>query len=396
MHVKDWCHVACIFCRTLRPSGRTADDSPAGSAAVPADEASVHDAVAEAVRIVRESGLPNHTDSMFTTIEGEWDEVFDVVKRATEAVGRYGSRVSLVIKADIRPGLHGRTHRKAGPAGTGPRRLASCTPGRGQDSGPSGAYRRDGPAGRLRGMFEHQPTARWIAVEDFLSEAVVRPDSSLKRAVTTALEAGMPPIEVAPNAGKLLKLLVQLSGARRVLEIGTLAGFSTIWMAQGLPDGGRLLTCEYLPKHAEVARANVDSAGLGHLVEIRVGAALDTLQALADEGAEPFDFVFIDADKENNPHYLDWAIRLGRPGTAIVMDNVVWEGAVLEPVHGPGQRPGHHQCPENAGRGPAAGRHRHPDRGLQRLGRLRPRRGCCSRGGCRAGQESAHRDMRKC
>ncbi|HEX9229122.1 MAG TPA: O-methyltransferase [Arthrobacter sp.] len=189
-------------------------------------------------------------------------------------------------------------------------------------------------------MFEHQPTDRWIAVEDFLSETVVRPDNSLQRAVTTALEAGMPPIEVAPNAGKLLKLLVQLSGARRVLEIGTLAGFSTIWMAQGLPDDGRLLTCEYLPMHADVARANVDSAGLGHLVEIRVGAALDTLQALADEGAEPFDFVFIDADKENNPHYLDWAIRLGRPGTAVVVDNVVWEGAVLDPsmdaVNAPG------------------------------------------------------------
>ena len=102
--------------------------------------------------------------------------------------------------------------------------------------------------------------ARWIAVEDFLSEHVVRPDGSLKRAVSSALEAGLPPIEVAPTAGKLLKLLVQLSGARRVLEIGTLAGFSTIWMAQGLPDGGRLLTCEYLPKHARVARANVDAA----------------------------------------------------------------------------------------------------------------------------------------
>ncbi|MDR7081780.1 putative O-methyltransferase YrrM [Arthrobacter ginsengisoli] len=189
-------------------------------------------------------------------------------------------------------------------------------------------------------MFEHQPTARWIAVEDFLSEAVVRPDSTLNHAVATALEAGMPPIEVAPTAGKLLKLLVQLSGARRVLEIGTLAGFSTIWMAQGLPDGGRLVTCEYLPKHAEVARANLAFAGLGHLVEVRVGAALDTLQALADEGAEPFDFVFIDADKENNPHYLDWAIRLGRPGTAVVVDNMVWEGAVLDPsldtVNAPG------------------------------------------------------------
>jgi predicted O-methyltransferase YrrM len=189
-------------------------------------------------------------------------------------------------------------------------------------------------------MIEHQPTAGWIAVEHFLSDVVVHPDSALQHAVATALEAGMPPIEVTPNAGKLLKLLVQLSGARRVLEIGTLAGFSTIWMAQGLPDGGRLVTCEYLPKHAEVARANVEAAGLGSKVEIRIGAALDTLPALEAEGTDPFDFVFIDADKENNPHYLDWAIRLGRPGTTVVMDNVVWEGAVLDPsldtVNAPG------------------------------------------------------------
>ncbi|MCU1520895.1 MAG: O-methyltransferase [Arthrobacter sp.] len=189
-------------------------------------------------------------------------------------------------------------------------------------------------------MIEHQPLPRWTAVEDFLTELVVRPDSSLKRAVTSALEAGMPPIEVAPNAGKLLKLLVQLSGSRRVLEIGTLAGFSTLWMAQGLPAGGKLVTCEYLSKHAEVARANLDEAGLGSKVEVRVGAALDTLQALQDEGAEPFDFVFIDADKENDAHYLDWAIRLGRPGTTVVMDNVVWEGALMDPDLDPVNAPG--------------------------------------------------------
>jgi predicted O-methyltransferase YrrM len=189
-------------------------------------------------------------------------------------------------------------------------------------------------------MIEHQTTPRWTAVEDFLTERVVRPDNSLSSAVTSALEAGMPPIEVAPNAGKLLKLLVQLSGARRVLEIGTLAGFSTIWMAQGLLDGGRLVTCEYLPRHAEVARTNVDEAGLAAKVEIRVGAALDTLQALQNEGAEPFDFVFIDADKENDANYLDWAIRLGRPGTTVVMDNVVWEGALLDPELDPVNAPG--------------------------------------------------------
>jgi predicted O-methyltransferase YrrM len=189
-------------------------------------------------------------------------------------------------------------------------------------------------------MIEHQPAAGWVAVEDFLSDVVVRPDSALKRAVAAAAEAGMPPIEVTANAGKLLKLLVQLSGARRVLEIGTLAGFSTIWMARGLPDDGRLVTCEYLSKHAQVARANLNDAGLGHKVDIRVGAALETLRELEAEGAEPFDFVFIDADKENNPQYLDWAIRLGRPGTTVVMDNVVWEGAVLDPTLDPVNAPG--------------------------------------------------------
>jgi predicted O-methyltransferase YrrM len=150
----------------------------------------------------------------------------------------------------------------------------------------------------------------------------------------------MPAIEVAPNAGKLLKLLVQLSGARRVLEIGTLAGFSTIWMGQGLPDDGILVTCEFLPKHAEVAWANIDFAGLGPKVEIRLGPALDTLAALAEEDREPFDFIFIDADKENNSRYLDWAVRLGRPGTTVVLDNTIWEGAVLNPDMDPVNAPG--------------------------------------------------------
>ncbi len=148
----------------------------------------------------------------------------------------------------------------------------------------------------------------------------------------------MPAIEVAPNAGKLLRMLVQMSGARRVLEIGTLAGFSSMWMAQGLPDDGRIVTCEFLQKHADVARANLDAAGVGHKVDIRVGAALDTLPTLA--GQESFDFVFIDADKENDANYLDWAIRLGHPGTVIVVDNVIWDGAILAPgrdeVNAPG------------------------------------------------------------
>ncbi|MGO4189656.1 O-methyltransferase [Pseudarthrobacter sp. TAF60_1] len=189
-------------------------------------------------------------------------------------------------------------------------------------------------------MFEHKTQPGWVAVEDFLTETVVHPDDALLRAVSSAVEAGMPPIEVTPNAGKFLKLLVQISGARRVLEIGTLAGFSSIWMAKGLPDGGRLVTCEYLTKHADIARANVEAAGLGHKVEIRVGAAMDTLAALHSEGQEPFDFVFIDADKEHDAGYLDWAVRLGRPGTVVVLDNAVWEGAILDPsiddVNAPG------------------------------------------------------------
>jgi predicted O-methyltransferase YrrM len=181
-------------------------------------------------------------------------------------------------------------------------------------------------------MIEHKSRPEWVAVEQYLSDAVVHQEAALRRAVQSAAEAGMPAIEVTPNAGKLLKLLVMTSRAKRVLEIGTLAGFSTIWMAQGLPDEGRLVTCEYLAKHAEVARRNVDAAGVGHKVDIRVGAALDTLPALENEDQDPFDFVFIDADKENDPQYLEWAIRLGRPGTTIVMDNVVWEGAVLDPA----------------------------------------------------------------
>lgn len=189
-------------------------------------------------------------------------------------------------------------------------------------------------------MFEHKPRPEWIAAEEFLSRTVVHPDNALQEAIRSAAEAGMPAIEVAPNAGKLLKLLVQISGARRVLEIGTLAGFSTIWMGRGLPDDGSLVTCEFLPKHAEVAWANIDAAGLGEKVEIRLGPALDTLAALEEEDREPFDFIFIDADKENNSRYLDWAVKLGRPGSTVVLDNTVWEGAILDPGMDPVNAPG--------------------------------------------------------
>ncbi|WP_144661768.1 O-methyltransferase [Paenarthrobacter nicotinovorans] len=199
-------------------------------------------------------------------------------------------------------------------------------------------------------MIEHVAKPGWVDVERYLTDVVVRPEPAHRRAVDSALEAGMPAIEVAPNAGKLLRMLVQLSGARRVLEIGTLAGFSSIWMAQGLPDDGRIVTCEYLQKHADVARANLDAAGMGHKVDIRVGAALDTLPTLA--GQEPFDLVFIDADKENDANYLDWAIRLGHPGTVIVMDNVIWDGAILEPGRDETNAPGIVKALEMMGQDP--------------------------------------------
>jgi len=186
-------------------------------------------------------------------------------------------------------------------------------------------------------MFEHKPRPEWIATEEFLSSTVVHPDPAAQQAIRTAAEAGMPPIEVAPNA---VKLLVQLSGAHRILEIGTLAGYSTIWMGRGLPRSGKLVTCEYLPQHAEVAWANIDAAGLGERVEIRLGPALETLAALEEEEREPFDFIFIDADKQNNSRYLDWAVRLGRPGAVVVLDNTIWEGAVLDPDIDPVNAPG--------------------------------------------------------
>lgn len=175
--------------------------------------------------------------------------------------------------------------------------------------------------------------ALWTAVDDYIADALVPPDAALDGALAASALAGLPDIAVAPNQGKLLMILARLAGARRILEIGTLGGYSTIWLARALPADGRLVTLEYAPAHAAVARANIAAAGLGALVDIRVGAALDSLAALRDEGAAPFDLVFIDADKPNNPQYLDWALRFSRVGTLIVADNVVREGKVLEAGH---------------------------------------------------------------
>jgi predicted O-methyltransferase YrrM len=172
----------------------------------------------------------------------------------------------------------------------------------------------------------------WSAVDRYLHDQVVRSDPSLEAALADIAAAGLPAISVAPNQGKLLHLLARVHGARSILEIGTLGGYSTIWLARALPEGGRLVTLESDAKHAEVARANIARAGLGDVVEIRLGLALETLPQLAAEQLGPFDFVFIDADKVNTAEYFDWALRLSRRGSLVVVDNVIRKGAVVDPV----------------------------------------------------------------
>ncbi|MFE0647369.1 O-methyltransferase [Streptomyces sp. NPDC059534] len=169
---------------------------------------------------------------------------------------------------------------------------------------------------------------RWSQVDHYFAETITPADEALTAALTASTAAGLPEIAVAPNQGKLLHLLALMQGARNILEIGTLGGYSTIWLARALPADGRLITLEYDPAHADVARANLAHAGLDKIVEVRTGAALDTLPRLEEEGAGPFDLVFIDADKVNNPHYVAWALKLSRPGTVIIVDNVVRNGRI--------------------------------------------------------------------
>jgi predicted O-methyltransferase YrrM len=175
-------------------------------------------------------------------------------------------------------------------------------------------------------MFQDQ----WTEVDRYITDLFVPPDPVLDTALQASVEAGLPQINVAPNQGKLLQILALSCGARSILEIGTLGGYSTIWLARALPADGRLITLEADPKHAEVARANLVGAGLGDMVEVRLGQALDTLPQLAAEGHGPFDLVFIDADKANTPAYFQWALTLTRRGSLIITDNVVRQGTVVD------------------------------------------------------------------
>lgn len=175
------------------------------------------------------------------------------------------------------------------------------------------------------------PQARWTAVDRYISDHLVPPDPALEAALADSDAAGLPSIAVTPNQGKLLELLARVQGARSILELGTLGGYSTIWLARALAPGGRLITLEYNPRFAEIARANIARAEVADIVELRVGAALETLPQLHAEGAGPFDLIFIDADKQNYPGYFEWSLKLSRPGTLIIGDNVVRDGAILDP-----------------------------------------------------------------
>lgn len=171
---------------------------------------------------------------------------------------------------------------------------------------------------------------RWKEVDEYFSAALLESDPVLDAALSESEKAGLPAISVTPTQGRLLQMLAQIIGAKSILEIGTLGGYSTIWLARALPPGGRLVTLEVDPKHAEVARANVLRAGLQGLVDVRLGNALETLPLLSEEGGGAFDLIFIDADKPNIPAYFEWAVKLSRRGTLIIVDNVVRDGAVID------------------------------------------------------------------
>lgn len=170
----------------------------------------------------------------------------------------------------------------------------------------------------------------FASVDHYLADKLIPTDQRLDDVLKANKDAGLPSIDVSPTQGKLLNLLARMHSAKRILEVGTLGGYSTIWLARALPTDGKLITLELNPKHADVAAANIQRAGLRHLVEQRVGSALESLANLHAEKVAPFDFIFLDADKPNNPNYLDWAIRLSRPGTVIICDNVIRDGAIID------------------------------------------------------------------
>ena len=171
----------------------------------------------------------------------------------------------------------------------------------------------------------------WSQVDHYLADLFTPPDPLLDAVLASSAAAGLPEIQVPPHQGKLLQLMAQMCGAKRILELGTLGGYSTIWMARALPPDGKMVTLEYEPAHAAVAKANFERAGLSSKIDLRVGAALATLPQLEADGSGPFDLIFLDADKENYPNYLSWCLKLSHPGTIFIADNIVRNGAVIDP-----------------------------------------------------------------
>jgi predicted O-methyltransferase YrrM len=172
----------------------------------------------------------------------------------------------------------------------------------------------------------------WTAVDNYIADLFIQQDFALQAALDSSAAAGLPTINVSPAQGKLLHLLARVQGARKILELGTLGGYSTIWLARALPPDGRLISLEVDPKRAEIARANIARAELANMVEIKVGRAADSMQKLLAEGRGPFDLIFIDADKPSYAEYLQWSLKLSRPGTLILADNVIRKGAVADPA----------------------------------------------------------------
>ncbi len=170
----------------------------------------------------------------------------------------------------------------------------------------------------------------WTAVDKYITDLLHPPDPVLEAALKAAAAAGLPSIQVSPSQGMLLHLLARACNARKILEIGTLGGYSTIWLARALPPGGRLITLEANPKHAEISRSNFAQAGLSSVIELRLGPALESLPKLAAEGCGPFDLIFIDANKSSMSEYLDWSLKLAHPGSVIIADNVIRDGGVLD------------------------------------------------------------------
>jgi predicted O-methyltransferase YrrM len=194
------------------------------------------------------------------------------------------------------------------------------------------SYRRLGTITKLRKTENPQMSQDlYTAVDNYLSSQLVPPDPILDAVLKSGHDANLPAIAVTPTLGKFLYLLARLAHAKNILEIGTLAGYSTICLARALPSSGKLITLEHDSKHADLARQNFHHAGLEKIIDLRVGKALDTLQQIATQNPLPFDLIFIDADKQNNPHYFEWALKLSRPGTIILIDNVIREGAILDP-----------------------------------------------------------------